>query len=69
MKHLCEQNETYFSHLKFAVVLSIGFGLRSFLFLVHAMLPCIPVPKLFNVDCTIKWLDEAKAHIDGRRKR
>tara|TARA_Y100000114_G_C11748646_1_gene323015 strand:+ start:881 stop:1096 length:216 start_codon:yes stop_codon:yes gene_type:complete len=66
MKHLKENNETYLSHLKFALLLSIGFFSRSIVFLVHSIFPFVPIPKMLNVEKTLKWIKTIKEYTDNR---
>jgi hypothetical protein len=49
MKHLEENNETYLSHLKFAWTAGFYMFVSSCFFLVHGLIPLIPIPKLFNL--------------------
>tara|TARA_R100001086_G_scaffold226082_1_gene144623 strand:- start:73 stop:282 length:210 start_codon:yes stop_codon:yes gene_type:complete len=49
MKHLEENNETYLSHLKFAWTAAFHMIISSCFFLVHGLVPLIPIPKLFNL--------------------
>jgi len=68
MKHLKENNETYFSHLKFAGSLGLNFLYRAIFFLVHGVFPMIQVPKSLNIDASVDWLDDAKKYISERGK-
>jgi hypothetical protein len=50
MKHLKENNETYLSHLKFAWTAAFHMIISSCFFLIHGLLPLIPIPKQFNLN-------------------
>ena len=50
MKHLKENNETYLSHLKFAWTAACHMIISSCFFLIHGLLPLIPIPKQFNLN-------------------
>ena len=65
-KHLKSNKETYFSHLKFALTISLEFLYRSLFFLVHGVLPFIPVPKGANITKTYEWLKKLKEYTDSR---
>jgi hypothetical protein len=58
MSHLRENNETYFSHLKFAGWVGLSLILRGVIFLVHGILPIIRVPKIFNLEATVEKMSE-----------
>ena len=49
IKHLKENNETYFGHLKFAWTAAFHMLVSSCCLLVHGLLPLIPTPRLFNI--------------------
>ena len=66
MKHLKENNETYFSHLRFASSMALGFLYRSAFFITHGVFPCIDIPKDFNIDATSEWIDKAKKYTKDR---
>jgi len=52
MKHLEDNNETYFSHLKFAGIIAAVLFFRSFVFLFHAILPICDIPRRWNLQKT-----------------
>ena len=58
MNHLKENNETYFSHLKFASCVGLSLVGRGIIFIVHGLLPIIRIPKIFNLEATGKKLIE-----------
>ncbi len=62
MKHLKENNETYISHLKFATGIGVGFLYRSVFFIIHGFVPCTEIPKQFNFDATLKWLEKKRKY-------
>jgi hypothetical protein len=68
MKHLRENNETYFSHLKFAGTMGIQLLVRGIVFIIHGLFPVCGVPKCIDLRSTCelinKWNDYAK-----RRRR
>jgi len=35
-------------------------------FLIHAILPFIPIPKEKNINGTLKWVSKAKEYTDNR---
>jgi hypothetical protein len=49
IKHLKENNETYFGHLKFAWTAAFHMLVSSCCLLVHGLLPFIPTTRLFNI--------------------
>lgn len=69
MKHLEENNETYLSHLKFAWTAGFYmFGCACF-FLVHGLIPLIPIPKLFNLSCMSQKVRKWDAYAQIRKLR
>ena len=67
MRHLEENNETYFSHLKFAATIGLTLMLRGGIFLVHGLLPVCAIPKKFNVEDTRDKLEDWNRYVEGRR--
>jgi|LWDU01.1.fsa_nt_gi hypothetical protein len=67
--HLKENNETYFSHLKFACGIGLFLTFRGIIFLLHGLLPIVDVPAKFNIDSTTKKLSEWNEYTQERRKR
>ena len=68
MKHIKENNETYLSHLTFAGKMSMHLFVRSFVFLFHAVFPCIEVPKCLNLDSTCKLINKWNKYAKERRR-
>jgi hypothetical protein len=68
MKHLRENNEAYFSHLKFAGGMGLSLILRGVIFLVHGLIPIISVPKIFNLEATVKKMSEWEEYTRKRMK-
>ena len=68
MKHLRENNETYFSHLKFAGTMGIQLALRGVIFILHGLFPVCEVPKSVDLNNTCellnKWNDYAHRRKD-----
>ena len=52
-KHLKENNETYFSHMRFAGKAGLHFALASICYSVHAILPFIPIPERFSFESLV----------------
>ena len=68
MKHLRENNETYFSHLMFAVSVGLSLISRGVLFIVHGLIPIIRIPRSLNLMATIEKLEGWSRHADSRRR-
>ena len=49
MKHLRDNNETYFSHMLFAGKVGLYLVSCGFMFVFHSLLPISAVPKYFNL--------------------
>jgi len=47
----------YWSHMLFAVKISARIGLSCLIFLVHAIFPFIPIPKVLNIDKLSQFLE------------
>ena len=64
MKHLRENNETYFSHLKFASAMGIQLFIRGLVLILHGLFPVCEVPKSVDLNNTCelinKWSKYAK---------
>ena len=50
MKHLKENNETYFSHLKFAGTMGIQLFIRGIIFILHGIFPVCDVPHKLSLE-------------------
>ena len=66
MKHLRENNETYFSHLKFACGMGLSLFFRGAVFFVHGLLPAITVPRTLDLEAMAKKMAEWKEHTRKR---
>ena len=66
MKHLKENNETYFSHLLFAGKVGLTLMFRGFVFILHAIFPICNVPKKWNILATLKDLEEWHQYVFKR---
>ena len=64
IKHLKENNETYFSHLKFAGTMGIQLLVRGIVFILHGLFPICEMPKSIDLNATCelinKWSDYAR---------
>ena len=67
MKHLAENNETYFSHLKFASKVGATLIIRGVIFIIHGFLPVCSIPKSLNLEDTHNKLKEWNAHAETRK--
>lgn len=67
MKHLKENNETYWSHFKFASGLGLKLLQRGIFFVIHGIFPFLPVPKKYNIDSTQNLVNKAKKYSDNRK--
>ena len=68
MKHLRENNESYFSHLSFAVGVGVSLIVRAVFFIVHGVCPFIRIPTPLNLVATRAKLEEWSRYA-ARRKR
>jgi hypothetical protein len=56
-KHAKENGHVgYFSHFKFSLAIAFRTSVASFVFVIHALLPFIPLPKFLNLEMTIQYL-------------
>jgi len=69
MKHLKENNETYFSHFIFAGKMSLHLLVRSCVFMFHAVLPWIELPESLNLDNTCKLITKWNKYANRRKKK
>ena len=67
LKHLKENNETYLNHLKFAWVAAFHMLISCCFFLVHGLIPAIPIPKLFNLEAMYRKLKKWDAYSQIRK--
>jgi hypothetical protein len=68
MKHLRENNETYFSHLRFAGWIGISLVFRGIIFLFHGLFPMVELSKRFNLEVTIEKLTAWNEYAKKRTK-
>ena len=67
MRHLKENNETYYSHFVFACNIAVHLNLSSIFLMVHAVAPCWDVPDAYNLESTCKKIQEWKEYAEGRK--
>ncbi len=69
MKHLKENNETYFSHLKFAGAIGIQLALRGVILMLHGLLPVCEVPKSVDLNSTCELLSKWNNYARRRKEK
>ena len=69
MKHLVENNETYFSHFKFAGNIGLNLIFRGIIFLFHAVLPICDIPKKWNLENTLEKLYKWNVYTNERLQK
>jgi hypothetical protein len=69
MKHLKENNETYFSHLIFAHKIAIQLCLSGMCLIIHGLFPCWDPPEAFNLESTCKKVQDWNDHAVRRKMR
>lgn len=69
MKHLHNNNETYFSHLKFATIIGLTLLLRGSIFILHGLFPFCGVPKKLNLENTRDKLNKWNSHVEQRTSK
>jgi hypothetical protein len=69
MKHLRENNETYFNHLRFACLIGVSLMLRGTMFLLHGLFPVVEMPQKFNLEATVEKLSEWNEYTKERMRR
>ncbi len=69
MKHLQENNETYFSHMLFAGQVAIYLSISSTFFLIHSILPFIKIPTPFNLDAVLSTVKEWNEYTHQRKEK
>ena len=67
MKHLRINNETYFSHLLFAGKVGISLIFRGVVFVLHGLLPFIPIPHKLNLGRTSLLLKKWNRYAEVRK--
>jgi hypothetical protein len=64
MRHLEENNETYFTHLRFAGTMGLHLLVRGVVFILHGLLPCVKLPTFLSLGATHDlvrlWSEKAK---------
>ena len=68
MKHLEENNETYFSHFFFACKIAIYLYLCSIFLVIHAVFPFFDVPEYLNLNNTCKLINKWNIYAQERKK-
>jgi len=66
--HLKDNNETYVSHLLFALKIGLQLLLRSVFFILHSVFPFLVIPEKFNLCSTCKLITECYEYSKGRLK-
>ena len=66
MGHLEKNNETYFSHFKFATTIGLTLIFRGVIFVLHGLFPVCDVPKELNLEDTRDKLNGWNDHADQR---
>ena len=66
MEHLEKNNETYFSHFKFAAVIGLTLMFRGVIFVLHCIFHICGFPKELNLEDTRDKLDEWNDHAEQR---
>ena len=57
-KHLKERQVSYLDHARFALTIAARLAVSSIAFLIHAILPLIPIPESLNLEATGLYLFE-----------
>ena len=68
MKHLKENNETYFSHLRFAGTIGLQLILRGVVLSLHGIFPICEVPESLNLNNTCKLITKWNKYAETRRR-
>ncbi len=68
MRHLRENNETYFSHLKFAGTMGIQLLVRGIAFVLHGLFPVCEVPKSVDLNNTCELINKWNEYAKNRRR-
>jgi len=64
--HLRHANMSYLGHLYFAGSVSVFFIVAGLFFLVHGILPVVPIPTRLNLDSSFKFV--MKSWLAARRR-
>lgn len=68
LSHLKRNNESYFSHLAFALSVGIRLGAVASLFIVHSVLPWFVIPKSLNLEETGNKIQIWNQYADSRKE-
>ena len=68
IKHLKENNETYFSHLKFAGTMGIQLLVRGIAFIFHGLFPVCEIPKSVDLNNTCELINRWNEYAKNRRR-
>ena len=66
-KHPYKNNETYWSHFKFAITVGVTLGISSVAFVLHAIIPLGMIPKKLNLTELSKKIYIWCEHIEHRK--
>jgi len=66
VQHLEKNNETYFSHLKFATTIGLTLIFRGGIFILHGLFPVCSVSKELNLEDTRDKLDKWNQYAEKR---
>jgi hypothetical protein len=69
VSHLSNNNETYFSHLKFAGVVGLTLVARGVIFIFHALVPFFPISTRWNLEATAEKLQKWNTYTKERMKK
>ena len=50
--------KSYWEHSFFAMAISIRLLASSISFMIHSVLPFVPIPRILNLGCTIEFMEE-----------
>ena len=64
LNHLKENNVSYLQHLRFAAGVSVRLFASSVYFIVHALLPFVPIPYWLNLESTALYLFEKNNELE-----
>ena len=54
--HPSENDKTWFEHVMFALSVSLRLFFVGAHFFIHGLLPFVPIPSSYNLECTIEFL-------------
>ena len=69
MKHLDDNSETYFSHLKFATTVGLTLMFRGVIFILHGFFPVCDISKELNLENTHSKLKEWNDYAERRASK